>query len=241
MSITHCMSSRGLTAALCTPTEVNQKIFIQTNHSCASIRRKNSLALHSLHSYHIYKSLKLKSNIVRSIATSSEPSPPDQSLPPQLQRPLGVDYGKKRIGLALSSLGIALRTLPPLQKAYTTPQSEIASQILEIAKIQGCDGFIVGIPVTQRGSLSNPKTDSEQGKYCRSFANTLASLAEPRGFPVYVIDETGTSAEAANLLGLTARRDKNELKQKKDSMSAALILNSYYDAPSEAILINKPR
>lgn len=243
MSITHCISSKGLIASLCAPTEVIQyQKIIQIDR--ANIRRKNALPSQPAHSRHTYKSFKHRLNTVQSIATNSsqESSPDHQSpSPSQLQRPLGIDYGKKRIGLALSSLGIALRTLPPLLKSYTTPQSEIALQIIEIAKTQGCDGFIVGIPVTQRGSLSNPQTDSEQGKYCRSFANTLASLAGPRGFPVYVVDETGTSAEATNLLGLTARRHKSELKQKKDSMSAALILDSYYDGASEAILINKPR
>ena len=51
----------------------------------------------------------------------------------------------------------------------------------------GCHGIVVGLPVTQAGSLRQRDTDSQQGRRCRNFALNVAALAEGAGLHVVLV------------------------------------------------------
>ena len=70
----------------------------------------------------------------------------------------------------------------------------------------GCDGIVVGLPVTLKGSLDDFSTDSQQGRRCRNFAQSVATLASSWGLGVYLVDERGTTAEAELAMTLTGSR-----------------------------------
>jgi len=102
-----------------------------------------------------------------------------------------------------------------------------------------CDAIVVGIPVTVDGSLYNRKTDSQQGRRCRNFAQNVVALSKKHGLAVFAVDENGTTQEARALLeqhgGGSWRRQAE--KGKKDSVAAALILSVFFSDPGSALTI----
>lgn len=106
---------------------------------------------------------------------------PGPSLSPspahQVQRALGLDYGRRVVGLAVSTLGFAPRPLDGLPGCTVHEQMALAATVLDIARREGCDAIVVGLPVTQRGDLRQRDTDSQQGRRCRNFAENLAAAA----------------------------------------------------------------
>ncbi len=108
---------------------------------------------------------------------SAASSPPPSSPAHQVQRALGLDYGRRVVGLAVSTLGFAPRPLDGLPGCTVHEQMVLAASVLEIARREGCDAVVVGLPVTQRGDLRQRDTDSQQGRRCRNFAENLAAAA----------------------------------------------------------------
>lgn len=103
--------------------------------------------------------------------------PPSSSPAHQVQRALGLDYGRRVVGLAVSTLGFAPRPLDGLPGCTVYEQMSLAATVLDIARREGCDAIVVGLPVTQRGDLRQRDTDSQQGRRCRNFAENLAVAA----------------------------------------------------------------
>lgn len=106
----------------------------------------------------------------------STPQPPS-SPAHQVQRALGLDYGRRVVGLAVSTLGFAPRPLDGLPGCTVHEQMALAASVLEVARREGCDAIVVGLPVTTRGDLRQRDTDSQQGRRCRNFAHNLAAAA----------------------------------------------------------------
>ncbi|KAL3152400.1 hypothetical protein ABBQ32_001453 [Trebouxia sp. C0010 RCD-2024] len=168
-------------------------------------------------------------------ATEGAASEPDAADCPVLQAPLGIDFGKARIGLATCPGGFIsapLKILDTKRRLWL----ELAEEIIGIAQQQGVDGFVVGLPVTSRGNIHQHWTDSAQGRLCRNFAQTLHARARSHALPVLLFDETMTSVDAAAALGLQGR---SRLKQqgKLDAVAAALLLTAYFERPEAAIKV----
>ena len=68
--------------------------------------------------------------------------------------------------------------------------------IVDIALEKGCDGLVVGLPVTRAGSLRDANTDSRVGRLCRNFAITLAAIAQRHSLRVFLVDEADTTKDA---------------------------------------------
>ncbi|KAL4435247.1 hypothetical protein ABPG77_001929 [Micractinium sp. CCAP 211/92] len=155
----------------------------------------------------------------------------------QVQRALGLDYGRRVVGLAVSTLGLAPRPLEGVPGcASAADQLATASAVLDVAARERCDAIVVGLPVTSTGSLRRRDTDSQQGRRCRNFASTLASLAEPRGLQVFLTDERGSTLEARQFLEASGSR-RSTFGKRKDSVSAAVILTTFFDSPHQAVRV----
>ncbi|MGE4556685.1 MAG: Holliday junction resolvase RuvX [Desulfovibrionaceae bacterium] len=132
-------------------------------------------------------------------------------------RTLGVDYGMKRVGLALSdSEG---RLALPYRVIERTTREALFGVLAEIVKKEGVEAVVVGLPL----SLDGEETLSS--RQCRNFA---ASLARRTGLPVSLMDERLTSAEAERSLmqaGCNSRKRRKSL----DAHAAALILRTHLD------------
>lgn len=103
-----------------------------------------------------------------------------------------------------------------------------------------CDGIVIGVPVTLSGSLRRRQTDSQQGRRCRNFADAVASLGASQNLPVFIVDERGTTVEAESIMYAMGERHV-DVKARKDSVAAALILSVFYNEPAAAVKVTIPK
>ncbi|KAL6780042.1 hypothetical protein ACKKBF_B14650 [Auxenochlorella protothecoides x Auxenochlorella symbiontica] len=149
-------------------------------------------------------------------------------------RSLGVDYGRRNLGLAVSTHGLAPRPLPPLSARGLAFIKQDATDVIAVARKEGCEGIVVGLPVISSGNLARPSSDSQQGRRCRRFAEQIADGAFPWDIRVFLIDERNTTLFALNDMKASGMKKKKAL-QMKDSVAAALMLSAFYDAPGASV------
>lgn len=137
-----------------------------------------------------------------------------------MPRFLGIDYGERRIGLAISDPTATIaQPLPTLQRRRG--KRPPAAAVLKLAEEHGAEGFVLGLPLTPMGD------ESEWSGEVRAFGGRLG---ERSGLPVHFVDEryTSVSAErAVRSLGLPRR--ERERKDRIDAAAAVLILQSFLD------------
>ena len=133
-------------------------------------------------------------------------------------RIIGVDYGEKRVGLALSDpLGI---TAQPLDTIQRETDAQTADRLEEIVLSHGAEKVIVGLPLSLSGK------DSPQTKRTRRF---ISRLRKKLDIKVESWDERLTSAEAERtMIDLGVRRSRR--RERRDIVAAQLILQGYLDA-----------
>lgn len=133
-------------------------------------------------------------------------------------RLLGVDFGLKRVGLAVCDCQFILAT--PLPVVYTHSMRESIDKVAALAKEKDVGGIVVGLPLNLDGS------ESLQSGRVRAFAKNLSKVA---GLPVELIDERLSTIEADGLLE-SAGVKKSERHKFIDSAAATVILQSYIDS-----------
>lgn len=130
---------------------------------------------------------------------------------------MGVDFGLKRVGLAVCDVGRILAT--PLPVYRTKSMRNTIDRVAFLAAENGVCAVVVGLPLNLDG------TESVQSGRVRAFARNLEKVS---GLPVELIDERLTTVEADELLAEAGvKRDKRA--ELIDSMSATVILQSYID------------
>jgi putative holliday junction resolvase len=132
-------------------------------------------------------------------------------------RILGIDFGTKRIGLAVTD---------PLQifasPLKTVKNNEFDDFIKEYLKTESIEEFVIGYPV----KLNNKA--SESVKYINPFIRKIKK-AFP-GKPVHLVDERFTSGMALKTMieGGVKKEDRQD-KAMIDKISASIILQSFLD------------
>ena len=147
-------------------------------------------------------------------------------------RVLGVDFGIKRVGLALSdpdgSMAFPLKTVERTEKGG---RDALFAELLDVVASEGVETVVVGWPAPAEGR------DSLTARQASNFA---ASLARRVSVPVKLMDETLSSEEALDDLraaGVKQSRRKAAL----DQQAAVLILKSFLAAPGAAReVVGKP-
>lgn len=136
---------------------------------------------------------------------------------------LGIDYGARRIGLALSD---ATATLASPWRLLQRPPSEAETLRLLITEIttlagedDGLEAVVVGWPRRLNGS------PTDQTPIVEAFANALKAQV---GVPVILQDERLSSHEAESRLA-ARESDWRKRKAKLDAAAAAVILQDYLD------------
>ncbi|XP_059461957.1 uncharacterized protein LOC132190947 [Corylus avellana] len=129
---------------------------------------------------------------------------------------LGVDLGMYRTGLALSK-GFSIRPLTVLELRG----EKLEIQLLEIAQQEEADEFIVGLPKSCDGK------ETPQSNKVRSVAGRLAVRAAERGWRVYLQDEHGTTAEAADRM-IDMGLNRSTRQRKIDAYAAMMVLERYF-------------
>lgn len=132
------------------------------------------------------------------------------------QRILGIDYGDRRCGLAVSDLlGI---TAQPVGYLTINGDRDAIRQIEPYVKEYDIRMFVLGLPKNMNGS------EGERVEKTRAFAKKLSETFP--GIPIDFYDERMTTicAERA-LIDMNVRNKKG----KKDMLSAAIILQGYLE------------
>lgn len=133
-------------------------------------------------------------------------------------RLLGLDYGEKRIGVAIcDELGLTAQGLPTIMRKNKKHDLEILRNLINNYNVEK---IVVGYPV---------KIDGSEGIQCDK-VNRFASLLNA-AFSLAVIKwpETLSTKEAEEILinsGVRWKKRKNNV----DKLAACLILQSYLDS-----------
>jgi len=134
-------------------------------------------------------------------------------------RVAGIDYGRKRIGIAVCDAERIIASPLPFHMP-TGDEAAEAAFFRTFAAAEAIVGFVVGLPVHADGSDSRMSVEVER------FG---AWLAVATGLPVTFHDERYTSVEAAGkLAGLGLSRGKK--KARTDSIAAQILLTAWMEA-----------
>lgn len=138
-------------------------------------------------------------------------------------RSLGIDFGTKRIGLALSDP--EGRVAVPLLTVARRDDRSASREIAAIARREGVERLVVGEPVGLDG------TRGEAAGRARRFGERLAALT---GLPLEMVNESLTSVEAAERLraaGVDPRRNPERL----DAVAAQILLQEALDRQTGSV------
>ena len=137
---------------------------------------------------------------------------------PESGRLAGIDYGKVRIGIALTD---PQRIVASPLEIYTRRNEDLDRKYFqELAEQEKIAGFVVGLPVHLSGD------ESPMSAITRKFAEWLNEVT---GRPVCLFDERMTSSEAERLLidaGMTKKRRQARL----DTLAAQILLNAFLES-----------
>ncbi|HUB18917.1 MAG TPA: Holliday junction resolvase RuvX [Acidobacteriaceae bacterium] len=133
-------------------------------------------------------------------------------------RLLGLDFGDRRIGVAVSD-ELGLTAQPVLTLVRKNVKQDLKS-LARLLRKYACSAIVLGNPLYMSGDLS------PQAAKTHAFA---ASLRDAFALPVHLWDERLTSAEAHRHLD-AAGRPASTHRAVVDQVAAVLILQSFLDA-----------
>lgn len=132
-------------------------------------------------------------------------------------RIMGLDYGTKRIGVAMSDE--LLLTAQGSATIFNNSVSESTAAIAKLASENGVVEIVVGLPISMNG------THSQKTKEVIEFTQELMKSVP---VPVKTWDERLTTAQAERAL-LEADMSRGKRKRLNDMVAAQLILQGYLD------------
>ncbi|MCF8330962.1 MAG: Holliday junction resolvase RuvX [Bacteroidales bacterium] len=135
-------------------------------------------------------------------------------------RIIAIDYGRKRVGIAVTDPGKIIAN------ALTTVHAkDIFTFLKDYVNKEETEGFVIG----QARQMDN--TASESSEFIEPFVKKLKKTFPQ--LPVERIDERFTSKMAldAMIQGGTKKKDRQN-KGKIDAISATIILQSYMEKPN---------
>jgi putative holliday junction resolvase len=136
------------------------------------------------------------------------------------RRILAIDYGRKRIGLALSD-ELCL-TAQPLSTLARVNRQEDIRRLRDLCRAHAVARIVVGHPLHMTG---------EAGEMADEAARFAERLRKHLGVDVELMDERLTSWEAEQMTAGT-KSDANGKRQPIDDIAAAVLLREYLDRQS---------
>jgi putative holliday junction resolvase len=132
-------------------------------------------------------------------------------------RILAVDYGERRVGLALSDptgfLASAFKVI------LRQSDKQVAQEIAQVVAEQDVEQIVLGNPLTLRGEVG-PRAQQ---------VHRFASLLESRiNVPITLVDERLTTVSAERVL-LEADVSRKKRKTVVDAVAATILLQHYLD------------
>jgi len=129
---------------------------------------------------------------------------------------MAVDYGLKRIGIALTDpLQIIAR---PFDMIESVSLRKNALKIIELAKNNDVSTIVLGLPISMNGS---------KGTMVEIVCNLISEIQSLSNIEITTIDERLTTIQAERILVDELNFSRGKIRLLKDKIAAALILQTY--------------
>jgi putative Holliday junction resolvase len=131
---------------------------------------------------------------------------------------LGIDYGSRRIGLAISDeLGITARPLAVIARKNIERDLEVLGNVIRENSVER---IVLGLPL---------RLDGTRGIQCEKVEKFATVLRERFPLPVTLWDEALSTWEADELM-ISAGIKSKKRKEMVDKIAAGIILQSYLNS-----------
>jgi putative Holliday junction resolvase len=143
--------------------------------------------------------------------SAAHKSPSAESRPGRI---LAIDYGQKRLGLAISDeMGLTARPLATLERVN---RRDDLRRLREIVRKNDVRRIVVGQPL---------HLDGAQSEMAEEAARFAARIQKALGLPVELADERLSSWEAEQVMAETGTKKRG--RGRRDQVAAAVILRDY--------------
>lgn len=139
---------------------------------------------------------------------------------PRGRRLIGLDPGRRRVGVALSDVTLLIAS--PWGVLARGRLAATAAAIAALAGREGAGGLVVGYPL---------EMDGRMGPAAQAARDWARDLARATGLPAALWDERLTSAETHRMLIQEAGMGRTRRAALVDALAAARILQAALDAP----------
>jgi len=133
-------------------------------------------------------------------------------------RILGIDYGTRRMGIAISDATAMLST--PVSVEQVRTMEDAVAIACRIARERGVEKIVVGVPINMDG------TKGPMALEALKFIDLLGSAS---GLPVMTTDERLSTSLVERML-VDADVSRGRRKEVRDKLAAQVILQGYLDA-----------
>ena len=138
-------------------------------------------------------------------------------------RILGIDYGEKRVGLAISSpVGYIAQGLPTIERM---DGKDYLEELADVIKEKEVGVIIVGLPKNMNDTIG------ETAEEVLGFVETLKYKFD---LPVHTVDERLTTVRAHRVM-TAAKMSKKGKKKRVDMIAAQFILQCYLDKLAHSV------
>ena len=136
------------------------------------------------------------------------------------ERIMGLDYGSKTIGVAISdALGLTAQPLETIERSGENKLRRSLARIAEIVREKDIKKIVVGLPINMDGR------SGERAALTLEFVEKLKLRVD---IPIVMQDERLTTVEADELLDESGVK-KQDRKQFIDQIAAGIILKEYME------------
>ena len=130
---------------------------------------------------------------------------------------LGIDYGKRRIGIARSDpTGLIASAVTTLE---VKSEADAVNQLVRLIDEHTPTGLVIGYPL---------HTSGEKSDKCLEIDRFLEKLSNHYRGPIYKEDERYSSTEAADIIHAHGQRTGKD-KKRIDRLAAVIILQRFLD------------
>jgi putative Holliday junction resolvase len=130
---------------------------------------------------------------------------------------MGIDYGRRRIGIAVSDDGGTLARGIGVIDRKTRP--DCVGELMRVINAEKPAALVFGLP------LGKDDEETAMSQEARGFADALGQRA---ALPVHFVDESFTSKRAAEISMFRKKKTRRD-KSLSDRIAACLILQEYID------------
>ncbi len=134
-----------------------------------------------------------------------------------MARYLGIDYGERRIGIAISDPSLTIAQ--PFTTITWQSKKDLMNKLREIVQEYDVERVVIGLPLTMGGRNSQKTVE------VRNFVEKLTKIIS---VPIVFQDERLTTKQAYLTMRQGGKKPSRN-KEKVDQLAAQFILQSYLD------------